>query len=124
MFHSAEYHFGVLLEILVDRHSVCCFAEFYPIGNNVKHFLALLQEDYIGSYLCSGIGEKSIVRQAYSTDKLRSLREILAELRIELIKCSFGSDESHNTARANLVECLCKEMVVYAQMQLIIPLFG
>ena len=124
MFHSAEYHFGVLLEILVDRHSVSGLSKLHPIGNYIKHFLALLQKDYIGSHFCSCIGKKSIVRQAYSADKLRSLREILTELRIELIERSFGSHESHDTARAYLVESLCEKVVVYAQMQLVIPLFG
>ena len=122
LFHRAEYHFGVVKEIAVYGNTLVVLAYIAPIGHFHSHFLTLLQEYYIGCYLCSCVRFESVVRQTDSADKVSSFRKVLTDLRILLVKRSLCCDESYNAVRSYLVQRFCKEIVVNVEILLIVTL--
>ena len=81
--------------------------------------IALLQEDDVRHSLCAAALER-IVGQTHCTDKVTALRNVLAGAVIFFVQCSAGGDKRHNTAGAQLVDGLCKEIIVNGKVQSIV----
>ena len=78
-----------------------------------------MQEDNIRHSLCAAALER-IVGQAHCTDEVTALRDVLAGAGIFFVQCTAGGDKRHNAAGAQLVDSLCKEIVVDGKVQPII----
>ena len=118
--HGAQHHFGMIEEILVDRYAIFCLAHIHPFGYDVHLPFTLLQKQNIGCDSGACIGEEGVVGESNRAQQFRPLRNIAAHGGIQLVHGAFAGDECDDAARTNLVQRLGKEIVVDAEVVLVI----
>ena len=60
------------------------------------------------------------IRKSYRADKLRSVRDVLSDGRIEFIQSPFARDDRHKSVRLYLVDAFGDEIVVNQEMVFVI----
>ena len=60
------------------------------------------------------------IRKSYCADKLRSVRDVLSDGRIEFIQSPFACDNRHKSVRFYLVDAFGDEIVVNQEMMLVV----
>ena len=98
------------------------FADIAPVGKFNRHFLTLLQENYIRRYLRAGVRLESVVRQTDSAHKIGTFRKVFTNFRVLLIQSTLCSDESYNAVRRYFIQRFCEKIVVYQEILLVVPL--
>ena len=94
--------------------------QMYPIRFQVGHAAAFLQEQNVGSDLCTGCGLEGIIGQTDSTEKVGSLGNVLSDGRILLVHGALAGDESYHTTRAHLIQSAGKEIVINKKIELVV----
>ena len=84
----------------------------YPIRLQVGHTAALLQEQNVGSDLCTRSGLERIIGQSDGTEKVRPLGNVLSHRGIFLVHGAFAGNEGHHAAGAHLIQSAGKEIVM------------
>ena len=110
----------MLQEIAVDGKAVLVLAQMHPIGFDVDRPVALLQEDDVRNHICTGVGLKRIVGQPDGTQQLRTLGDVLADLRGLLVHGVTGGHKGDDTAGTHLVQRLGKKVVMNGKTELVI----
>ena len=118
----AQYHAGVIHEVLVYGKSAVGFAEVYPIGLNLYGAVALLQEQYVCNNARARIGKEGIIRQANSAEKICALRNVFAYGRVLFVHCAGGCDKYNYAAGTDFIQSLGDKIIVYEEAVLIVSL--
>ena len=116
---STQNHVRIVEEIPIDGKSVLVFPKGNPLRLIDNRPIPLLEEQDIGYYLCTGIGFEGIVGKPDGTQQLSPLCDILSDSVILGIHGVAAGNESHDAAGTQLIQALCKEVVVDGKTQLI-----
>ena len=117
---SAEDHFGVVDEIMVDGKAVCVFAKLRPRRFKINRTVALLQEQNVGYHVRTGVCLERIVGKTNGTQQLGTFRDILSGAVVLAVQRIAGSHKRDDTARTHLIECLGKKVIVNRKTELVV----
>ena len=92
----------------------------HPVRLCNNFFLPLLQKYNVACYIGSGAVLKGGIWKPDRPDQLRTFCKVFAYRRICLVKCTLACDESHNTTRSDLIQSLCKKVIMDAEVMLCI----
>ena len=120
--HFAQDHFRVLHKVAVHSDAVGIGVQMHPIRFNVRHPVPLLQEQNITGDFRTGVAFERIVGQSDGTDQVGPLCKIFPHGGVFFIHGAFGSDECHDAAGSDLIQCLSEEIIMDQPMMLVIPL--
>ena len=109
----------IVEEIPIDGKSVLVFPKGNPLRLIDNRPVPLLEKQDIGYYLCTGIGFEGIVGKPDGTQQLSSLCNIPSDGTVLGIHGVAAGNESHDAAGTQLIQALCKEVVVDGKTQLI-----
>ncbi len=118
--HRTQQHIGMLQKILVDRNAVFILPDVNPRGFDVDGLLPLLQEQDVRGDFRAGVGLERRVGQANRAEQLRALGDVSADRRILLVQRALAGDEGDDAARTHLVQRLGEEVVVDAEVVLVV----
>ena len=107
-----QNHFRVGDEVGVHFQPLFIGVQMYPIRLQVGHTTSLLQEQNVGSDLCTRSGLERIIGQSNGTEKVRPLGNVLSHRGIFLVHGALACNEGHHAAGAHLVQGTGKEIVV------------
>ncbi len=120
----AQHHFGVLDKVRVHPEPVFIGVKMNPIWLNIHESVTLLQDENVRYHLRTGVALEGIVGQADSAQQVSPLCDILPHGAVCLIHRSFARHQRHDTAWAELVEGLRKEVVVDQEVVLVVLFVG
>ena len=110
--HFAQNHVWVGYKVGVHFQPVLVGIQMYPIRFQVGHAASLLQEQNVGSDLCTRSGLERIIGQSDGTEKVRPLGNVLSYRGIFLVHGALAGNEGHHAAGAHLIQGTGKEIVV------------
>ena len=116
---STQNHVRIVEEIPIDGKSVLVFPKGNPLRLIDNRPVPLLEKQDIGYYLCTGIGFEGIVGKPDGTQQLSPLCNIPSDGTVLGIHGVAAGNESHDAAGTQLIQALCKEVVVDGKTQLI-----
>ena len=74
-----ENHFWMVDKVAVDSESVVCLTEVYPVGFYYLRSVTLLQENDVRHHFSTRVFLKSIVRQTYRSEQIRTFRDVFSD---------------------------------------------
>ena len=116
---STQNHVRIVEEVSIDGKAVIVFPKGNPLRFIDNGPVPLLEEQDIGDHFCTSVGFEGIVGKPDSAQQLSPLCNILSDSAVLGIHCVAAGDESHDTARTQLIQALCKKVVVDRKAQLI-----
>ena len=116
----AQNHLRVVRKVAVDGDSIFRLSQLYPSGFMVYGAVAFLQKDDVTDNIGARIGAECVVWQSDCSQQIRTLRNMLPGSRILTVQRITAGDKCHNTAGPHLVDGFRKEIIVDAEVQLII----
>ena len=116
---STQNHVRIVEEIPIDGKSVLVFPKGNPLRLIDNGPVPLLEEHNIGDHFRTSVGFEGIVGKPDGTQQLSPLCNILPDGTVLGIHCVSAGNESHNAAGTQLIQALCKEVVVDGKTQLI-----
>ena len=107
-------------EILVDGKTIFGLAQLHPIRLMVDGAVTLLQEDDVRNDIGACVRLKRIIRQTDGTQQIGTLCHVLAGGAVLAVHGVAAGDKCHNTAGPHLVDGFREEIIVDAEVQLVI----
>ena len=119
-FQISQHHFRVVYEILVDGKAVLGLAKLHPVRLNIRRTVTLLQKDNVTDNICACVGTERIIWQTDCTQQIGTLCHVLAGGAVLAVHGVAAGDKCHNTAGPHLVDGFREEIIVDAEVQLVI----
>ena len=116
----AQHHLRVVYEILVDGKAIFCFAQLHPVRLVVDGAVTFLQKDNVADNIRASVGTESVVGQTNGPQQIGSFCHVLAGRRIFTVQRVTTGNKRHHAARTHLVDGFRKEIIVDAEVQLVI----
>ena len=116
---STQNHVRIVEEIPIDGKSVLVFPKGNPLRFIDNGPVPLLEEQDIGDHFRTSVGFEGIVGKPDSTQQLSPLCNIPSDGTVLGIHGVAAGNESHDAAGTQLIQALCKEVVVNGKAQLI-----
>ena len=116
----SQNHLRVVHKVAVDGDSICRLSQLHPCGFMVYGAVAFLQKDDVTDNIGARIGAECVVWQADCSQQIRTLRNMLPGSRILTVQRITAGDKCHNAAGPHLVDGFRKEIIVDAEVQLVI----
>ena len=115
-----QNHLRVVRKVAVDGDAICRLSQLHPCGFMVHGPVAFLQKDDVADNIGARIGAECVVWQADCSQQIRTLRNMLPGSRILTVQRIAAGDKCHNAAGPHLVDGFRKEIIVDAEVQLVI----
>ena len=116
----AQHHLRVVYEILIDGKAIFRFAQLHPVRLMVNRAVTLLQEDNIRNNIRTSVSTERIIRQTDSTQQIGTFCHVLAGGAVLAVHGVAAGDKRHHAARTHLVDGFREEIIVDAEVQLVI----
>ena len=119
---SAQHHFGMLDEVIVDMIPLRGLADRHPIGLLDGSALPLLEEQYVRHDTCAGVALEGISRQPDRAQQVGPGSHILPHGVRLFVHRATGGHDGHHAARTHQVDGPCDEVVVNQEVIAVILL--
>ena len=116
----AQNHLRVVRKVAVDGDAICRLSQLHPCRFMIHGPVAFLQKDDVTDNISARIGAECVVWQADCSQQIRTLRNMLPGSRILTVQRIAAGDKCHNAAGPHLVDGFRKEIIVDADVQLVI----
>ena len=116
---STQNHVRIVEEIPIDGKTILVFPKGNPLWFINNGPVPLLEEQDIRDHFRTSVGFEGIVGKPDSTQQLSPLCNIFSDSVVLGIHRIAAGDKSHNAAGTQLLQALCKEVVVDGKAQLI-----
>ena len=108
----AQNHIRVVCKILIDGSTIAPGDVFKTFAGVLRLCIPLLQNQNIGHNGCSCISRKGGVGKADCAQKICTLHDVFPNGIVSAVHGVVGGNEHGQSSGTNLVQCLCKEIVV------------
>ena len=105
-------HLRMFCKIGVDRDTVRCHTQMYPVRLDVDLSLPLLKKQDIRCDFRSGVVLKCCIGQSDRSHKFCPFCQIFTDRRVALIKCSLCGNDCDHSARSYLIKCFREKIIM------------
>ena len=112
----------MVYEILVDGKTIFRFAKLHPVRLMVDGAVTLLQEDNVRNNFRASIFLERIIGQTDGTQQISTFGDVFTGRAVFTVQRVTAGDKGHDAARTHLVNGFGKEIVVDAEIQLVVRL--